>query len=226
MTSPRSEGPLKPRKNPTERPGMTHAEQSVEVHLNPELLRIFFPLLQEGVELQVEVGCTVKELLVEQFGISVDYLSNRITTIFLNSKAVDQAATAVIHEGAVLALSGAMPGLVGATLRSGGYYAAMRGAMTYTDAAGEATAKSGRIKFKLFNLLLEELGPRVLRLGILLNGARFKNFMGAQPAELRFRDCRVDGRPATTELLRNAKFLENDETMLKLVVHFGDETGC
>ncbi len=140
-------------------------DHSLEVQLAPELLRIFFPLLQQGVEVEVETGCTLKQLLIEQFGIPADYIASRITTLFLNNRAVDDAATAMVHDGAVLALSGAMPGLVGATMRSGGFYAAMRGAMTYHNEAELPTHRQGRIRLKLFNLLLDELGPRVLGRG-------------------------------------------------------------
>ncbi len=114
-----------------------------EVQLAPELLSFFFPLLQQGVEVEVETGCSLKQLLIEQFGISADYIASRITTLFLNSRAVDDAATALVHDGAVLALSGAMPGLVGATMRSGGFYAAMRGAMTYQNEAEAARPPAG-----------------------------------------------------------------------------------
>ncbi len=124
-------------------------EPSVELQLPPELLRIFFPLLQEGVEVDIAAGCSIKQLLTEQFGIPAEYIASRITTLFLNSRAVDNAATALVQDGAVLALSGAMPGLVGATMRSGGFYAAMRGAMTYRNDTEGPKAARGRIKLKI-----------------------------------------------------------------------------
>ncbi len=196
--------------------------QSVEIQLTPDLLQIFFPLFQQGVEVEVEVGCTIKQLLTEQFGISADYLAARITTLFLNSKAIDDAATAVVRDGSVLALSGAMPGLVGATMRSGGHLAAMRGAMTYSDDQQAATAKSGRIKLKLFNLLLSELGPKLLAWGILISGTQFKSFLAAQPAEFRFRNLSVDGKPVAAGQLLSEVWLNSGE-LVKVKVFLGDE---
>ena len=198
------------------------SHRSIELHLAPPLLSIFFPLLMAGVEVGVETGCSVKALLTEQFGISADYLSSRITTIFLNSKAVDNTATALIHDGAILALSGAMPGLVGATMRSGGYYAAMRGAMTYREEGEETGTRAGRIRLKLFNLLLEELGPRVLRRGILLSAERLQEFLTAQPDTFRPLGCWVEGRPVPIERLQQTEFSVAPDQQVKLQVHFGD----
>jgi len=198
--------------------------RSLEVQLAPELLRIFFPLLQEGIEVEVEVGCSIKQLLTEQFGIHADYLAQRITTLFLNSRAVDDAATSLVQDGAVLALSGAMPGLVGATMRSGGYYAAMRGAMTFHNDGAIPEVRRGVIRLKLFNLLLEELGPRLLQRGILLPAARLKAFLAGQPDQLRVRGYRLDGRALPVEQFRQGRDLPDDSEVLRLRVQFGDET--
>jgi hypothetical protein len=197
-------------------------DHSLEVQLAPELLRIFFPLLQQGVEVEVETGCTLRQLLIEQFGIPADYIASRITTLFLNNRAVDDAATAMVHDGAVLALSGAMPGLVGATMRSGGFYAAMRGAMTYHNEAELPTHRQGRIRLKLFNLLLDELGPRVLGRGVVLSAARLREFFAELPAEFRFRGCRLNGRPLTVDRQHRLSELPEDAELLKLKVQFGD----
>ena len=200
---------------------MAPTVRSLEIELASELLRFFFPLLQSGVETEVRVGCTIKQLLTEQFGIAADYLASRITTVFLNHKAVDKVETAVVRDGAVLALSGAMPGLVGATMRTGGYYSAMRGSMTYTDQGQIPKEHLGRIQLKLFNLLLEELGPRVLLRGILFSGNRLKEFIALLPEEFRWRGCQLDGRPVTVELLQKEPKLFCEETLVKLKVYLG-----
>jgi len=196
--------------------------RSVEVSLAPELLRMFYQLFQEGVKVEIEVGCSVKKLLTDQFGISSDYITGRITTLFLNHRAVDDAATALIQDGAVLALSGAMPGLVGATMRSGGYYSAMRGAMTFNnDEVPEV--RRGKIRIKLFNLLLEELGPRLLCRGILLTGERLQQLLANLPEQLRVRDFRIDGRKLPVEQFRLGNDFPDGAEILKLKVDFGGE---
>lgn len=201
---------------------MAQTARSIEIELASELLRVFYPLLQTGVEVEVRVGCTIKQLLTEQFGIAADYLANRITTVFLNHKAVDNVETAVVRDKAVLALSGAMPGLVGATMRTGGYYAAMRGAMTYEDEDQGSKSENGRIRLKLFNLLLEELGPRVLLRGIQLSGPCLKEFLGNQPG-LRLRDCRLDGRSITADALQEELGVFSEQTLVNLKIYLGAE---
>jgi hypothetical protein len=197
--------------------------RSLEVQMAPELLRIFFPLFQSGVGVEIELGCSIQQLLTEQFGIASDYVAGRITTIFLNSKAVDKAGTAMIPDGAVLALSGAMPGLVGATMRSGGFYAAMRGAMTYRSDRDIPVGTRGVITIKLFNLLLEELGPRLLLRGCLLRAARWREFLAQQPEKLRIRGYQIDGRSVPVARFRSGQDFSDDGEMLRLKVHFGDE---
>lgn len=198
--------------------------RSLEMQLAPELLRLFFPLFQEGVEVEVEAGCSIKQLLTEQFGIHADYIASRITTLFLDSRAVDDAATSLVRDGAVLALSGAMPGLVGATMRSGGHLAAMRGAMSYHNAEEIPEVKRGVIRLKLFNLLLEELGPRLLRRGILLSAARLKAFLGTLPEQLRVSGYLLDGSPQPVEQFRQGTDFPDAAEILRLRVQFGDES--
>ncbi|MHB8709642.1 MAG: hypothetical protein ACYC9I_12270 [Desulfuromonadales bacterium] len=189
----------------------------------PELPRIFFPLFQAGVTFEIEQGCSIEQLLTNQFGIMSDYIASRITTIFLNSKAVDKAGIALIHDGAVLALSGAMPGLVGATMRSGGYYAAMRGAMTYRNEEGVKVGKRGVITIKLFNLLLEELGPRLLLHGFIIPAPRWREFLAQQPERLRVKGYRVDGRQVPADRFLRCEDFSDDGEMLKVKVHIGED---
>src|SRR5512145_850368 len=139
---------------------------TLQVSCDPDRLAAFHPLLQSGVVVRCRVGCTLGDLLDRQWGISPEYVAQRVTTVFLNSRAIDNVTTAMVTAGATIALSGAMPGLVGATMRRGGYYAAMRGAMTHQEPAGEIVPELATVRVKLFNLLLGELGPGFLQRGI------------------------------------------------------------
>jgi hypothetical protein len=61
-----------------------------------------------------------------------------------------------------------MPGLVGATMRRGGFYAALRQGISHVTESGTAAGEGGTVRVKLFNLLLAELGPLVLARGLIL----------------------------------------------------------
>jgi len=99
--------------------------------LRADWIPLFFSLLQKGFMLEVKVGCSVRSLLLDQMGLSAEYIERRIQTLFVDSKPVDDLDRVAIRDGSTLALSSAMPGLLGATLRRGGYYAAMRSQITH-----------------------------------------------------------------------------------------------
>lgn len=144
-------------------------KQSLTIILPFEQLPAFSHLLQKGVWLRAQIGCSVASLLTEQFGIPEDYIVERITTLFLDSKPIDKLETTFVKDESTLALSSAMPGLVGATLRRGGHLAAMRGDISYQPQQQQED-KAGRIRIKLFNMVMTELGEVFLGQGICLTG--------------------------------------------------------
>lgn len=132
----------------------------------PELISAFYPLLGKGFSVYAPSGSGIKEYLCSYLGIDADYFDDRIQTLFLDGSPVDDPESAQLKPGSILALSGAMPGLAGATLRRGGFYGRLRGEISYDqdtvcDASGECL-----IRVKVFNLLTRELGPRFLEKGI------------------------------------------------------------
>ena len=174
--------------------------------VNAKLVPIFFQLLGHGFKVNVQTGCSIKELLCNQLGIDEDYLSARIQTIFLNARVVDDVKSAIVTEGSVLALSGAMPGLVGAILRSGGYYAAMRGQISHEKNKPTSRLKKGKVTLKLWNLVVKELGPAFLQNGILLNGEALQEFIESRLDDLKIKCLAVElnNKPVEIDNLRKA----------------------
>jgi hypothetical protein len=180
----------------------TQAAKNVsDVHLslqvNPKLIPLFFQLLGQGFSVDTHSGVTVKDLLCKQLGIHEDYLAQRIQTIFLNAKVVDDVNTAIVAEGSTLALSGAMPGLVGAILRGGGYYAAMRNQLSHMEGELSSQAQSAKITLKLMNLVAKELGPIFLQQGIWLKGQTLREFIECRMDDLKAgcMVCELDRKP-------------------------------
>ena len=93
-------------------------------------IHFFFSFLRQGFMVETPVGCSVKTMLHNTLGMDDNYVEARIKTIFLDAKPVDDINSACINDGSVLALSGAMPGLAGATLRRGGHLASFRGSIS------------------------------------------------------------------------------------------------
>jgi hypothetical protein len=134
--------------------------QSLKVKLNNPAIAPFFSLLQKGFFIEAQAGSTIKDVLCEQFQIKPQYLEDRIQTIFLDGKPVDEADKTIVASDSTLALSAALGGLVGMALRRGGPLAAFRSSITHHQDEGIAHAEgSVRLRIKLFNLLVRELGP-------------------------------------------------------------------
>ena len=165
----------------------------VKAQISPNMLSCFFPLFQQGITVEVETGCSIKELLCGQLGIDPAYVEERISTIFLNGKPVDDCDTAVVGDGAVLALSAAMPGLVGAMLRKGGFYTAMRSAITYRTQSADSIRANGRIRLKLFNSIMGEAGPLILRRGIIIPNSNVIKLINEISAEILSGDMPTNG---------------------------------
>jgi hypothetical protein len=144
------------------------------------LMPAFSKLLQDGFWIKGNVGCSVKSFLCEQFGLSSEYLEKRIQTIFLDGDAVDDVEKATVEDGASLSLSAAMPGLAGAVLRKGGYYAAMRDQISCKGETTSASMQSGKVLVKLFNMPLQELGPIFLKHGVWVESDKLKDILKAR----------------------------------------------
>jgi hypothetical protein len=159
-----------------------HADRANHLRLTvkAQLVPFFFPILQKGFTQKIKVGCSVMALLSDQFGLSAEYIENRIQTIFLNGKPIDDMDTATVRDGSSLALSSAMPGVLGATLRRGGYYSRMRSQITHVEEAESPQRTDGQIIVKLFNLTIRELGPMFLERGIWMDAEDLKDFFKSQ----------------------------------------------
>jgi hypothetical protein len=129
------------------------------------------------------VGSSVRDFLCNQMGLKPDFVENQIQTVFLDGKPVDDLDAATVQDKAALALSAAMPGLVGATMRRKGYYASLRGQISHREELSEKTpTEEGMVTLKLFNLVAGQLGRALLEKGILVERENLRDFIKAQPA--------------------------------------------
>jgi hypothetical protein len=159
-------------------------EKTLHLTVTKNLLPLFFPLFQKGVGMKTPAGESIRDLLFNNLEISDEYMEKRIQTVFLNGKAVDNLAATVLPDGSTLALSAAMPGLVGATLRRGGAFASFRQAITLTSEKGPIPKKDGMVTLKLFNLLVSELAPRLLARGVWIKGEDLKPLLETLKSDL------------------------------------------
>ena len=180
----------------------------------------FSSILQAGFKVNVHTGVSIRDLLCKQFDINPDYVEDRIRTAFLNGKPVDDFSTAIIESDDTLALSSAMPGLVGATFRKGGVLAAFRSTISHRRADTIVEGRAGVVSIKLFNLLTREIGLTFLKRGIIVDSDTAGWFFSDTPDAFR-RDCKdilVDGQNMNAnQLLQTITSESEDFAELRLM---------
>lgn len=198
-----------------------HASAHLTVVVEADRIGEFFLLLQQGFGLTVRLPAPLSELLCSQLGLDSDYVAERITTIFLDGRPADDIDGALVGDRATIALSAAMPGLVGATMRRGGFYAAMRSAITLGEQGPAGASGIGQVRVKLFNLLLAELGPEFLRRGILLDRGEMADFLQERDEWFwsGFAGALLNGAPVEPDRLRDRETLAR-WGMVRLTVIF------
>jgi hypothetical protein len=185
----------------------------------------FFLLLQKGVMVKAHVGCSVKSFLSEEIGVSPDTMET-IQSIFLEGSPVDDLDSAIIKDGSTLALSAAMPGLVGATLRRGGTYASFRSTITHRETGTRCVSGEGLVQMKLFNLMMAALGSGLLKKGVFVRSSDLTEFLSGQSRDF-WQGCRevlFNGKPVETMSLEEdlARQPYGDWVFLSVTVVEGD----
>ncbi len=142
---------------------------------------LFLPLLRQGVTVLARDGQALQELLTRDLGLSQEMIQSRVQTVFFNGHPVDDLQATTLEEGAVLSLSAAMPGLLGACMRVDSPYASMRDSISQ----GRPTEEKSRVEtatigviLKLFNFMAREIGPCVLSRGVVLEPERVLELVG------------------------------------------------
>jgi len=193
----------------------------ISIVLERERLGDFFPIMQRGFFVTAWLPCTAGNLLHEQFGIDSAYIAERITTIFLDGKAIDDPDEALVSDHSTIALSAAMPGVVGASMRRGSFYAAMRDAVTYTEREIPSESFAGVVRIKIFNLLLSELGPGFLKRGIIMTPSELSDLILQHPETFR-QGCHMSARNGQavdpSSLTADDIFIKGD--IIKLSIEF------
>ena len=168
----------------------------------PSKLSIFHFLLQQGLRIETPVGGSVQDFLVRQLGLNPEGIDEKIQTVFLNGKVVDDLDSAFLTDGASLALSGALPGLVGATMRRGGFYSTLRNSITFQGGPGFQGSQKGAIVLKLFNILLQDLGRPILENGFMIEESKLLDFLRRNESKLAD-ECQIRDGDGIEILYRN-----------------------
>jgi len=159
-------------------------------------------LLQEGFLVESRPGLSARAFMRETLGLEDEYIEGTVSTVFIDSQPVDDIDAATVGPGSLIALSAAMPGLVGAVMRRGSPYASFRAAISYgagddaarpRGAAGAPRAsRDGEIlvRVRLFNSVMRERGPGILARGVLVETERAARLLAGRPGALLWPRCR------------------------------------
>jgi hypothetical protein len=179
------------------------------------LISHFSVLLQQGVTVRSRIGGSIATYLREEIGASSTTI-DKIQSVILDGKPVDDIDSARIKDGSVLALSAAMPGLVGATLRRGGAYSSFRSTITYHETEKDYFTGQGFVRIKLFNLLMAELGPGLLRKGVVIRSEDFHSFAAERSKNFweGYGQITLDGKHADISIFQNSSWLSGNDHLL------------
>jgi hypothetical protein len=188
-------------------------ETLLRLVIDENQLHHLFLILQSGFFLKIQVGCSLKTFLLGEIGLSPEFIEERIQTIFLDGQVVDDLDSAIIKDGSSLALSSAMPGLVGAAMRRGGFYGALRSSISYREKGKPGIVHEGTVQMKLYNLLMKELGPLFLMKGIYISSSDLAGFLSNLPESF-WTGCKgifLDDEPLSVDVLLKGKGLSQHE---------------
>jgi hypothetical protein len=194
---------------------------SLWLHFQKDPIAAYLPLLQKGFYIEIPTD-NLLETLCRTCGLEADQIRKRIQTLFLNGKPVDDVATASVQDGDCLALSAAMPGLVGAVMRSGGVLAGLRQSISHQPDQAPQRHRGGILSVKLFNLLIREIGPRFLEQGILVRTDDLDGLLKSL-AQADWDNCRTaqwNQQPIRTEALKRMDW-PMDSPFIRLQITFG-----
>jgi len=110
--------------------------------------------LQQGVFVKFLPGESVMAFILRTLSLRKDEMEREIQTLILNNGCVDNPETWQLVSGDTLVLSGAMPGLVGAMLRSNSPIKVLRETLSGSENRRDDSLPKDMIRLKLFNSVL------------------------------------------------------------------------
>lgn len=129
-------------------------------------------LLQQGVFVERPDTSSVLDFICKLLDITPEAVQREMKTIMMDNKVVDDPATGSVENASTLVLCGAMPGLVGAMLRSDSPIKAMRSTITSGTAAANRPA-AAMVQVKLFNTVLLKYRESMIEHGFWVEDERF-----------------------------------------------------
>lgn len=156
------------------------AIEELILHCDPTSARRWRQALHAGFHFRIPGGLSVRELLSTDLGMDSDYVENRVRTVFLGGRPVDDIDEARVGTGMEMTLSTMLPGVAGITMGRGNMIAAYRADITYHEEGTGPAGGQALIFIKLLNFIATETGHTFLSRGIGLDATAWNRM--AAPA--------------------------------------------
>jgi len=182
-------------------------QNTLVLRADPDALAGLAPLAREGFSVVARAGRSLRETLVNDFGLCPDCVEERIQTVFLDGSPVDDIDQDSARPGCTLALAAAMPGVAGIAMRRGSPVGVFREGVTHhADADADNGEEPFALTLKLFNSVAVECLAKVLAHGVSVRAARLAELLESNPEALTGVAFALDGQPldraATLRALR------------------------
>jgi len=177
--------------------------------IRPGQISKMVALLQIGLYLPVPSGSTVESVL-EAAGFSRKYLEDKVKTVFLDGSAVDNIGAERVRKGSVVALSAAMPGLAGAIFRKDSPISGLRSEFRAPTENRPIQEGEELVLLKMFNIIAEEMGPQLLRGGVIVSAGSLERFFAnrRELLEKAIFEVEFDGNPIGLHTLFSTRFAD------------------
>jgi hypothetical protein len=176
---------------------------TVTLTLSRDRFPLLHPLLRRGFWVRARAGSSLRAVLTGDLGLSGEAVRERIQTVLLDGDVVDDLDATYPAAHSTLALSAAMPGLLGACFRRGGAFAGLRGSITSGKQAPDPGGDTKEVRVKLYNLLTGEWGDFLLERGIAVEAGELRALAEERFPELRdaLQGARLDEKGVTSREL-------------------------
>ena len=146
----------------------------IPLHL-PEAAPSWGLILQSGVRVPCTVGIPLSLLLRRELQLSEELLWP-VETLLLDGSPVDEPDTAIVPDGARLALAAGLPGIAGLAMKSGSAVRALRGSITRKNQDAPVGPTPGSIILSLYSLVLPILAPHFLKRGVIVSVEQLRRY--------------------------------------------------
>ncbi len=193
----------------------------LRLSVKSERLQVLSSLLQRGFIVEFSPGLNLQDLLLG-VGFPARYLEERVQTIFLNGSVIDNPESETPADGAVIALSAALPGLAGAIFRKGSpgniILANLRTPTRKRQGVEERQLRLAHARIKLFNLVADEMGPELLRAGVSLIRSEIEEAFAARRSilESAVTGAELDGKIIEADALFAGNLTSSEYVLLSV----------